>query len=64
MEAAAPIDPSGDPENTGVLIQRKSAILDSVQSVLTGSLELLERRLFPFASGHGLEYLMAQHQRR
>jgi hypothetical protein len=55
---------SGVPENIGVLIYRNRIILDSIQSGLAGSLELLEKTVFPFASRRGLKYLMAQHQRR
>jgi hypothetical protein len=38
--------------------------LDSIQSALAASLELLESAVFPFASGLGLKYLMVEHQRR
>jgi hypothetical protein len=38
--------------------------LDSIQSVVAASLELLESAVFSFASRRGLKYLMVQHQRR
>jgi hypothetical protein len=41
------------------LIYRNSAFLDSIQSVSAGSLELLEKTVFPFASRRSLKYLMA-----
>jgi hypothetical protein len=62
-EAVAAIDAIGPAKDREFDLTQRP-FLDSIQSALAGSLELLEKKVFPFASRRGLKYLMAQHQRR